>query len=197
MNKYYEEKTLGEKGFNLSGQYKDKILNALTSFIRYDAILDDRYERSNKSFQRFKDADFRSGCVWDTRPLLHFQKEMQETVMEVLRAYGKENDGRFKLIFDKNPPPPFEEDPKERDRLEKEYQAKQKQINNSIREFGKHFLDMIEEDDTKEAKLLDIIRKKEFLAQKSIDSPPTAEERLRNKLLLELPGSGSDASTAS
>lgn len=195
-NKYDQEKMLGETGFDLSGQYKDKIINAFNAFMRYDSILDDRYERTNKSFQRFKDADFRSGCVWDTRPLLHFQREMQDTIKEAIRAYGKEDDVRFKLIFDKNPPPPYVEDSKERDRLQREYEAKQKQINNSIREFGKHFTEMIDADETKEVKLLDIIRKKEFIAQKSIENPLSPEKILRNKLLLELPGSGSASSTA-
>ncbi len=195
-NKYDQEKMLGEAGFDLSGQYKEKIINAFNAFMRYDAILDDRYERSNRSFQRFKDADFRSGCVWDSRPLMHFQREMQETIREVIEAYGYQDDARFKLLFDKNPPPPYVEDPKERDRLQSEYEKKQKQINNSIREFGKHFAEMIDSDPNKEAKLLDIIRKKEFLAQKTIEDPLDPEERLRNKLLLEVSSSGSSSSTA-
>ncbi|MFC1655890.1 hypothetical protein ACFL3C_03410 [Patescibacteria group bacterium] len=193
-SKFDQEKQLGETGFDLSGQYQEKIINAFNAFIRYDAILDDRYERSNKSFQRFKGADFRSGCVWDSRPLSHFQTEMQETVQEVIKAYGKEDDGRFKLLFDKNPPPPFVEDPKERDRLQREYEQKQKQINNSIREFGTHFTEMIESDPNGATKMLDIIRKREFKAQEVVDNPLSKEQQLRNKLLLEITSSDSSSS---
>lgn len=195
VSKFDEELSIGDLkgGKGLSSQYRDKLISAFQSFTRYDAILDNRYEKGRgPAFQRFDQSDYATGCVWDTMPLVKYQKELQDLTKRIIEKYRAENDPRFKGIFEKNPPPPPTEDPVERKKLQQEYEGKEKEINNRLKEFGNNFRQLVMSDGG--AQMIDIVRDHAFIIEGLADITP--EQALQNKLLLELPGAGSPSSTA-
>lgn len=168
--KEYEKK--GEVGF--SRQYLKKMVDTLRSYMRYDAILDNRYLRKNDRLQKFNNSDYNTGCVWDgERALRIYQTEMNGVLQEIIRAYGRENDEnlyKFPFIRQKSI------------KGNKEMEKNQEKIENAIENWGPEFEEMVMSDDGE--KMIKILQNKKFKAQEL--SELKQEDKIKNKMKMEL-----------
>jgi hypothetical protein len=163
--------------------------------MRYDSILDDRYERGRSTqFQRFSDADFNEGCVWDTRPLRQYQVEMQGFIRKIIKEYSPVNADELLAAFEKPKPPRPTGTPEEQEKDQKRYESEIKRVNGAIKLFGTNFNNMVMVDEGRQ--MMDIVRGNQgnFLSDKVIGL--STEEKLKNMMSLGMAGSGSPSTAA-
>ncbi|MFC1810715.1 hypothetical protein ACFLZH_04400, partial [Patescibacteria group bacterium] len=174
-SKYDEEENFEQQGqAGFKNQYLQKMVSTFQTYMKYDGILDNRYRRKEESrLQRFSSHDYRSGCVWDSeRALQIYQKEMHDLIIKIATAYGEGDNKEFtetpfiRLASIRNNPT-----------LDKE----QKQIESAIENFGPAFEKMVMKDQG--VKMLQIIEKKDFLANHVADDP---EQQVKNKMKMEV-----------
>jgi len=158
VDSYEEEKQFEDNGeIGYSAAYIQKLITAFKSYVNFDGILDDRFKKKRgSSLQRLSASDYQTGCVWDAnRPLKDYQTEMKGMIKIIADAYGHGDDENLvRLPFERGAP------------------------EGAIQYFGSRFEKMIMEDD-QGVKLVDIIKKHEFLCDKMASEDP--ETRFRNK----------------
>lgn len=183
-DKYKYETGFG-KGKNFSGQYFQKMIAVFRSFMRYDAILSDKYRRADKSrLQRLDEHDFNSHCVIDwSNHVIEYQDEMIILTKKIIEAYKqKDNKKLYELPFIKLPK--FSPD-------DKDMVSKQNEIEEALGNFGKRFEDMIMTDNGE--KLFEVLEdktKEKFLGESVFVEPISQEEKIRRKMELEMVGAG-------
>jgi predicted DsbA family dithiol-disulfide isomerase len=176
QEKYEEEKQYKEKGqVSFENQYLQKLITTFQSFMKYDGILDNRYNRKAGSrLQRFSSHDYRSGCIWDAnRALYIYQNEMQDLIKEIATAYGQ---GDNPELVEK----PFKRLPSIKGK--KELEKEQTEIEHAIENFGTDFENMVMQDGGK--KMVEILDKHKFKAEDLEDL--SEEEKIKNKMNMEL-----------
>lgn len=95
------------------------LAESLNSFIKYDLVMDSRYDKKNLQRARLDEHHFRSAPVVDGATVGFHQSQMRNLVMEIAKEYGREKDFDFlykektKSILDK-----------EEERKQNEYEAK-------------------------------------------------------------------------
>ena len=175
-DKYEEEMEYKKNGqVAFENQYLQKLITTFQSFMKYDGILDNRYNRrSGSRLQRFSSHDYRTGCIWDAnRALYIYQKEMQDLIKEIAKAYGEDENSE---LVEK----PFKRLPsiKGKKALEKE----QTEIEHAIENFGTEFENMLMRDGGK--KMVDILDKHKFKAEELEDLKD--EDKIKNKMNMEV-----------
>ncbi|MFC1599429.1 hypothetical protein ACFL3T_00185 [Patescibacteria group bacterium] len=176
QDKVDEEKEFENKGeVGFSNQFLAKMVASFRSYVRYDAILDNRYRRSEESrLQRFSSNDFSTGCVWDGEHAIQdYRDEMQGLIQEVIRAYGKQGDESLSKT-------PFERLPSVKG--DKKMKQQQEKIEASVQNWGPEFERMVMSDGGK--KFQKIIEKHTFKFDKVGELSP--QERIRNKMDMTL-----------
>jgi transcriptional regulator with XRE-family HTH domain len=157
--KYLQEKVEEEKKFENAGevgfsnQHLAKMVASFRSYVRYDAILDYRYRRTEESrLQRFSSNDFKTGCVWDGEHAIQdYRDEMQSLIQEVIKAYGRQDDKDLSET-------PFERQPSVKGN--KGMKQKQEKIEAAVQNWGPEFERMVMSDGGK--KFTKIIGKHSF-----------------------------------
>lgn len=174
MKKLMDERELKKQGFPaFESGFIEKMINTLTSFVRYDSILSSRYlKRQGNSLARLSDADYRSPCAFDPlNPIAKHQKQMQDLIGEILKEYNVAGRDEFKNIFTppKNVP-----------------KNMQKKVEEDIKYFGERFYDLVSKDNGE--KMLSLIDKslKEDKISGLEGGPATAEEMARRKIQIEM-----------
>lgn len=174
MKKLNYERALKKEGYPaFEKPYIRRITDAVRSFVRYDAVLDNRYltDQGNR-LQRFSDADYRTPCVVDSLNAVSMhQNEMQGLVQKILHKYKVDQNDEFKYIFMRP-----SEIPKN----------KRKQVENDIKMFGRRFYELISSDDGNN--MLDAINT--ALASDEIHGleggPSSPAEKAQAKIKMEL-----------
>jgi hypothetical protein len=174
MKKLNYERELKGKGYpGFEKPYIQRITDAIRTFVRYDSILDYRYQvNQGNRVQRFSDADFRTPCVVDSlNPVSMHQKEMQNLVKQILEKYNVADNDEFKYIFE---------------RPSKIPKNMRKKVENDIKLFGRRFYDLVTSDDAKG--LLEVINqsmeKNEITGLEGGPSSPA--EKAQAKIKMEL-----------
>jgi len=76
-------RTLGEK------DDRTNMLEAVKSYVRFESIMDGRWQKGNASFERFDDATFKSSAVVTPGvKVSYYQKELNGLIKELLDAYA-------------------------------------------------------------------------------------------------------------
>lgn len=122
---------------------KNKLMEAIKSYVRYEGIITDKYEKSvNKaqdSYQRFDDVTLRSPTIVSTEPPKYFIDKINVAVQKIIEAYG---DPELTEIADKiyNVAPTIGDlnQPSERD--------KQHEVNYAYQRFSKVFNRVVQGD---------------------------------------------------
>jgi hypothetical protein len=175
-DKYDEELSYNKRGqVSFENQYLQKLVTTFQSYMKYDAILDNRYRREAASrYQRFSSHDYRSGCIWDaSRALITYKNEMKDLIVQIANAYGE---GENPDLVQK----PFERLPSIKG--DKKLAEKQTAIEHSIENFGTAFEKMVMKDEGK--KLLRIIADHKFKAEELGDLKP--EDLIKNKMNMQV-----------
>lgn len=145
------------------------------SYVRYDAILDYRYRRSEESrLQRFGSNDFKTGCVWDGEHAVQdYRDEMKGLIDDVIKAYGRQGDEDLAKT-------PFERLPSVKGN--KKMKAQQEKIEAAVQNWGPEFERMVMSDGGK--KFMKIIEKHKFMFDRVGEMSP--QEKIRNKMEMSL-----------
>jgi hypothetical protein len=122
---------------------KDKLVEAVKSYIRYSGIMKNRFEKARAdaqdNFQRLDDATLNSATIVSTTHPQQYMNEMDEVLQNVIAAYDDpELNSMAELIFNE---PVVEDmsDPAERKRQDK--------INLAYHQFGRKFHQVVQDDD--------------------------------------------------
>jgi len=171
QDKVEEEKQFEENGeVGFSNQHLARMIASFRSYVRYDAILDYRYRRSEESrLQRFSANDFNTGCVWDGEHALQdYRDEMQGLIQAIIKEYGRSDDEALAKT-------PFERLPSVKGN--KGLKAKQEKIEASVQNWGPEFERMVMSDGGE--KFMKIIDQHKFMFDRV--SELSAQDRIKNK----------------
>ncbi|NIA02382.1 MAG: hypothetical protein GWP15_03285, partial [Nitrospirae bacterium] len=164
FNQYF--KSLSEYG------YIDKLAEAVKSYVRFEGIMTDKFEKARTSaqdtYQRLDNSTLNSGTIVSpTTPPTQFIGELNQIVQKVVMAYENEELTRVtNLIFNSEPV---------EDVTTKEGQARQNEINQAYNKFEEIFKDIIKSD--KGEKLISIVGGSHITGMKYMTPAETAKTK--------------------
>ncbi len=122
--------------------YGDKLADAIKSYVRYEGIMTDKYEKARSTaqdnYQRMDDTTLNGSTIVSAESPNLFIGELNIAIQRVTTAYGNEELNQVTdIIFNSQPV---------RDVSSKEGQAKQNEINQAYYRFEEIFKDVIKSD---------------------------------------------------
>ncbi|MBI5753782.1 hypothetical protein HZA40_01410 [Candidatus Peregrinibacteria bacterium] len=153
-------KSLGENN------NKKKLTEAFKSYVRFEGIMNERYEKGNDGYQRLSDASLDGATiVSDTHPREYIE-QMNKMVRAVIASYGNDDLNKIAtLIYDTHVGDIANPDEKK----------KQDKINYAYKQFGKAFSKVVESDGGQ--KMIDIVNAAALIGMPYIET----DEKIRRK----------------
>jgi len=122
--------------------YPDKLADAIKSYVRYEGIMTDKYEKARSTaqdnYQRMDETTLSNPTIVSAEPPSLFIGELNKAIQEVTTAYGNEELSQITdIIFNSTPV---------RDLSSREEQARQNEINQAYYRFEEIFKNIIKSD---------------------------------------------------